>query len=728
MKHFFLQVLSILLLSQAFGQIRHSEYFFDTDPGFGNGSPLTFLAPASDTTFSFNAGIGALSAGIHTLYVRSYDSAKGAWGFSTPKMFYKEINQSHTLANIVKAEYFIDTDPGFGNANNVGVTAGQDITFTFNRSIAGLTTGLHRMGVRTRDANGQWSQTTHQLFYYEKAQSHSLPNIVKAEYFFDIDPGFGNANNVGVTAGQDITFTFNRSISSLITGLHRMGVRTLDANGRWSQTTHQLFYFEKVQNHTFPNISQTEFFFDTDPGFGNGYIASLTPGQDIAIPISKSISNLTPGIHRFFVRSRDANGRWSHTTSQMFYYEKVLNHPLPNIVKAEYFIDTDPGFGNANNVGVTAGQDISFTFNRSISGLTQGLHRLFVRTRDANGDWSHTTMQMFYYEPVLSHPLPNIVKAEFFFDTDPGFGNGTNIPVTAGQDISFTFNGNINSLNTGLHRLFVRTQDINGNWSHSTPQLFYRESVLSHTPGNLVRLEWFWDTDPGFGNANSVSLPAGQTEISNFTFPVTVSGFSNQIHNLYVRVMDDWSHTTVVKVDFTNIVLPVTLLSFNARTEGNKVKLEWEVTSELNMDKYIVEHSIDGNHFSAIGERDAIANNGGEANYMLYHNNPVTGINYYRLRQIERDGNFEYSQIVAINFSKGLNVVSIFPNPATSFFKIETSNRIKEVRLVDLTGKLLITYPNQSAYSLENIPAGAYLVRIYLSNGQIISKPIVVGR
>ncbi|MCW5917096.1 MAG: T9SS type A sorting domain-containing protein, partial [Ferruginibacter sp.] len=183
-----------------------------------------------------------------------------------------------------------------------------------------------------------------------------------------------------------------------------------------------------------------------------------------------------------------------------------------------------------------------------------------------------------------------------------------------------------------------------------------------------------------------------------------------------------------VKVDFTNIVLPFTLLSFNARTEGNRVKLEWKVTSELNMDKYIVEHSIDGTHFSDIGERDAIANNGGEANYMLYHNKPVTGINYYRLRQIERDGNFEYSQIVAINFSKGLDAVSIFPNPATSFFKIETRNRIQEVRLVDLTGKLLVTYPHQSAYTLENIPAGAYLVRIYLSNGQIISKPIVVGR
>ena len=651
MKHFILQVFSILVISQAPAQVHHTEYFFDADPGFGNGHSLPFLNPAADSTFTFNVGIGSLTKGIHTLFFRSYDSAKATWSFSIPKMFYKETVQSHTRPNIVKAEYFIDTDPGFGNGNNVGVTAGEDITFTFNRSIAGLSTGIHRLFVRTRDANGKWSHTTSQMFYYEKAQSHSIPNIIKAEYFIDTDPGFGNGNNVGVTAGEDITFTFNRSIAGLSTG-----------------------------------------------------------------------------IHRFYMRTRDANGKWSHTTSQMFYYEKAQSHSIPNIVKAEYFIDTDPGFGNGNNVGVTAGEDITFTFNRSIAGLSTGIHRFYMRTRDANGKWSLTTSQMFYYEPVLSHSLPNIVRAEYFIDTDPGFGNGNNIPVDTSEAITFTFDADINSLATGLHRLVVRSQDAEGKWSISTTQLFYRESVQTHHPGNLVRLEWFWDTDPGFGNAHTVTLPAGQTEITNFAFNVDVSGFSNQIHNLFVRVLDDWSLTTVVKVDFTNIVLPVTLLSFNARAENESVKTSWEVTAELNMNKYIVEHSMDAVHFTAIGERNAVANNGGEAGYSFYHNNPAEGINYYRLKQVELDGGFSYSQVVAVNFSKGSVMVSVYPNPATSVFQVNSKDNISEVSLVDISGKIIRTYPNGNAYSLDGIPSGAYLVRIVLKKDGVVTRPIIVAR
>ncbi len=653
MKKIFLQVFCLFAINQAIGQVRVVEYFFDNDPGFGKADSIHFANPTSDTTFIFIANISSLNRGLHRLFVRSFDSTTFTWSHTASRLFFRDRPETFTKPDIHKAEYFFDNDPGFGRGIDIPLGQGQDITFSFTGSAAGLTTGLHKLYVRTRDALGRWSHTTTQTFYYEKVESYMAPNIVKAEYFIDDDPGFGSATNIPVTPGDDITFTFN----------------------------------------------------------------SATAG-------------LTAGLHKLYVRTRDANGSWSHTAPQIFYYEKAESYSAPNIVKAEFFFDNDPGFGSATNIPVTPGDDITFTFNSSASGLTTGIHRLYVRTRDASGSWSHTAPQMFYYEKFESYAVPNIVKAEYFIDNDPGFGNGTNISVTLGEDITFGFSGDISNLATGLHRLQIRTLDANGKWSHTAPQLFYKEVLESHTPRNLVKLEWFWDTDPGFGNANQVIVPGGNTEVADINFNVPAPYyFSNEVHYLYVRAMPDWSHTTVTRVDFTGIVLPVTLLSFSARAENERVLTSWRVTSEINMDKYMVEHSTDAIHFEAIGEVPATANGESEATYSLYHNNPNQGINYYRLRQVNLDGTYTYSGIATVVFSKGLNNIVIFPNPATTQFRIDSKEHIKEIILLDITGKRLKKYPVRSEYhSLIGIPSGAYLIQIVLENNQVVTKPIIVEK
>ena len=730
MKKIFLQVLCLFAINQSIGQVRVVEYFFDNDPGFGNADSIHFANPTSDTTFHFIADISSLSRGLHRLFVRSFDSTTFTWSHSSSRLFFRDRPQTFTKPDIHKAEYFFDSDPGFGRGIDIPLNQGQDIAFSFTGSAAGLTTGLHKLYVRTRNTLGRWSHSTSQIFYYEKAENYSAPNIVKAEFFFDNDPGFGNATNIPVTPGDDITFTFNSATAGLTAGLHKLFVRTRDASGNWSHTAPQIFYYEKAESYSAPNIVKAEFFFDNDPGFGSATNIPVTPGDDITFTFNSAAAGLTAGLHKLLVRTRDANGNWSHTAPQIFYYEKVESYSAPNIVKAEFFFDNDPGFGNGTNITVTPDDDITFTFNSSASGLTTGIHRLYVRTRDASGSWSHTAPQMFYYEKFENYAAPNIVKAEYYIDNDPGFGNGTNITVTPGDDITFSFNGDISSLTTGLHRLHIRTLDVKGNWSHTTPQLFYREIIESHTPGNLVKLEWFWDTDPGFGNANQVIVPGGNTEVTDINFNVpTPYYFSNEVHYLYVRVMPDWSHTTVTKVDFMGIVLPVTLLSFSAHAENERVLTSWRVTAEINMDKYIVEHSTDAIHFEAIGEVPATANGESEATYSLYHNNPNQGINYYRLRQVNIDGTYTYSGIATVVFSKGLNNIVIYPNPATTQFRIDSKERLIEIILLDITGKRLKKYPVRSEYySLIGIPSGAYLIQIVLENNQVVTKPIIVEK
>jgi hypothetical protein len=195
------------------------------------------------------------------------------------------------------------------------------------------------------------------------------------------------------------------------------------------------FFFIEKNYAAEPPINKIEYFFDTDPGFGNGTdVTGFTAGQDISnftFPID--VSSISNGLHYLYVRSRDAQGRWSETANRVIYKTNAVTTALPDVNKIEYFIDSDPGFGSGTNVtGFTAGQNISnFTFPIDLTNISGGLHYLYIRTRDAQGRWTATANRIFYKNTsVANAPSANINKIEYFIDSDPGFGSATDVTLS----------------------------------------------------------------------------------------------------------------------------------------------------------------------------------------------------------------------------------------------------------------------------------------------------------
>ncbi|MEP7144353.1 MAG: hypothetical protein ABI707_15820 [Ferruginibacter sp.] len=204
----------------------------------------------------------------------------------------------------------------------------------------------------------------------------------------------------------------------------------------------------------------------------------------------------------------------------------------PNINRVEYFIDTDPGFGRATSIIITPSANISNgSFTVPIGSLSTGIHILFIRSRNVNGRWSVTNSR-FFYKAASTGALPNITRVEYFFDTDPGFGNATNIPVTAGPDLqNISFAANINTLSPGVHKLFIRSRDINGKWSITNNRFFYKSPIVSP---EITHVEYYIDTDPGFGNATPIVVNPSINFV-NFIAPVNISGLSAGNHKLFIR-------------------------------------------------------------------------------------------------------------------------------------------------------------------------------------------------
>jgi Secretion system C-terminal sorting domain len=141
----------------------------------------------------------------------------------------------------------------------------------------------------------------------------------------------------------------------------------------------------------------------------------------------------------------------------------------------------------------------------------------------------------------------------------------------------------------------------------------------------------------------------------------------------------------------TCLVLPITLTSFGGYNSGQYNSLNWSTGSEINNDYFTLERSKDGVTFEEIGEVDGSGNSSVVNNYAFIDKSPYTGVNYYRLKQTDFDYNYSYSDLVAIEVSKGREL-SIYPNPSTSFVKLSYGDKSllnAVIKVYDVQGKLV---------------------------------------
>lgn len=183
-----------------------------------------------------------------------------------------------------------------------------------------------------------------------------------------------------------------------------------------------------------------------------------------------------------------------------------LSFGQPDIVSYEYFFDTDPGQGNGTLVDLPVEErgpqgNLSITIPQAtLEGLSDGLHRVGFRTKDADGDWSVAFVRsLIVGEDTGQQPVPDIAAAEYFFDTDPGQGNGTAIDLAGATGTSINIavaipKEAIEALPLGFHKLVVRTQDADGDWSVAFSRQFNRVEApsLEQSEPKVARIEYQW--------------------------------------------------------------------------------------------------------------------------------------------------------------------------------------------------------------------------------------------
>ena len=177
--------------------------------------------------------------------------------------------------------------------------------------------------------------------------------------------------------------------------------------------------------------------------------------------------------------------------------------------------------------------------------------------------------------------------------------------------------------------------------------------------------------------------------------------------------------------------VPVGLLSFNAQRSAKVNLLNWTTTQEINSGSFIIERSTDGRNFVPVGEVTAAGNSTININYSFIDNTPARGINFYRLKVVERNGSSRYSAVRSVR-NEGTADIAVYPNPVRDMMMVNiTSDRTDRaiITITDMNGKVLqvkntaitegINYININTAVMAK---GTYVLKIQLNEDMIVRK------
>ena len=171
--------------------------------------------------------------------------------------------------------------------------------------------------------------------------------------------------------------------------------------------------------------------------------------------------------------------------------------------------------------------------------------------------------------------------------------------------------------------------------------------------------------------------------------------------------------------------LPLKLISFSGSVNGSAIILQWQTSNEVNTEAFEVERSPDGIVFSVAGKVTA-ANSKGNNLYSYTDNAAVQNTSFYRLKMIDEDGSFSYSNIIKVKRSSAARL-TVFPNPVTNYISISGTAAKGYVDITTIQGtvlKRIFITGNSQTFEMASYPPGIYVLK-YVTGSTTLYQKIV---
>lgn len=379
---------------------------------------------------------------------------------------------------------------------------------------------------------------------------------------------------------------------------------------------------------------------------------------------------------------------------------------------------------------VLFGSSVTLTPNSSTYLVNQPIYVRYAPTYLGTGqstlqfqsnDFANTTTQAIGVNDLLSGRS---------IDTEPTLRSTANV-VRDNDKVTVTFNlpPNYAALGYGEGRLIVASE------APTLPPTIRPVDGTPYTTGNQKYGEGP-TIAPGFfvvysGANSTVVIDGFNPAVTYYFYTFEYNNIQNDL-NIAVPGAENYLSPPVPSeipgiIAPGNPPLPVTLVSFSAKVSGSQVAIRWETASELNNKQFTVERSRDSRTFETILTRAGQGTTNATTVYNEVDRQPLNGVSYYRLKQVDLDGKTSYSNIVSVSLLKAGEVV-MYPNPVANVLTITMNGGTEGVSatITDLSGRTVQTQQLRADGKLDmgNLKVGTYLVTVGKGNTKVTRRVV----
>jgi len=270
----------------------------------------------------------------------------------------------------------------------------------------------------------------------------------------------------------------------------------------------------------------------------------------------------------------------------------------------------------------------------------------------------------------------------------------------------------------------IPTGSIKRVYTFDTPINFSGVVGIFYRPGGLE--------DELNGNSQA-NLEISYSSTGGGSFQVTSGSTSVPADNYVFNTLagEDLSSVTATNA---NNALPVSLVEFKVKKEGQTALLYWVTASELNSNSFDVQRSQDTKNWKTLTHVDARGESRSKRDYSCTDPDPLlAGSNFYRLKMIDNDGSFAYSSIREVSFTAPANA-TLYPNPTAEklIIKVDDWSKVMSVQITNLQGFVVYDSKNNkkvnassSEIDMKFLPSGAYIVRINRVGGDYHALKVI---
>jgi M6 family metalloprotease-like protein len=489
--------------------------------------------------------------------------------------------------------------------------------------------------------------------------------------------------------------------------------------------------FDGIHVDTWYGITSTDFNTASNwrcnvvPVFGASVVFDVKPFNHCLLDIDRTINNLTnaqltydmfPNSHKLTILGSLIFSGGAQIDDQVAPSKVEFAGTVAQVMPAGCFVNNTVNDLIINNSsGVSMGGVGNITVNGTLT-LTSGILTTGANTMDLN------TLGTVVETPIAptSYVLGNLkatrniggaVNQTFggigLEINEPGVLNSTVVTRVTGT----TLFGNppCCTANPSIRRYFDISPTTNTGLNASMTYKYFDWEIAGFTEANLK----LYKAPLPYNPVNPLWVEQLMATVSPVNNWLTLNGIAS---------FSRWT-----AADY-NAPLPVELISFDGKLEGDKARLFWVTASETNNDYFTVEKSTDGINWTVLGFVDGAGSSNQILNYEFYDYTLVPGIQYYRLKQTDFNGSYGYSEIVNINYLlNDLGEIMLYPNPTDGefnlFVKCET-DEIITVRLMNAVGQLIwekgLTAGIKQVFNIEDQPNGVYYLEV--KNDQNIKR------